>query len=470
MKYGIREICNVVFRAKSTIRIGTAIFKTGQPVFFMDSAKTSTLEGGATAVYATGGRGNVRLVTWEGEKTLTFTVEDALLSPISFAMLSGAGVVKGPGSGEKPYTQVHAHQTTSTTVGTAKNDDTKKIIDLSGVLLTNDRVCDSAPIFIMLTEMDGSLTGGTVAPSRVDVTGKIIELDSSVTVDAGTPVMVDYYVLKDAANVTELQIDAQNFGGQFYVEADTLFRAQIDGKDYPANITLPNVKIQSNWTFTMAASGDPSTFSFTMDAMPGYTYFDNSKKVLCVIQVIEEREDNPVMPDSVMKHTNEEDVMIETGTNAYVPEDSVPSGVNAAARAAHVIKLTNNNQRNISDVAYYAYVPGTAAGSGNLTDFFNKANATTAAELKLPYDYVQDNGTTWVTIINSVNASTATSGQKYYTYAPNGNTGYSMNTNYAIYKEGNFIQTDVPQADQKNWAASESPARDKYYIISENTK
>jgi hypothetical protein len=34
----------------------------------MDSAKTSTLEGKATTVYAEGGRGNSKLIAWEGEK------------------------------------------------------------------------------------------------------------------------------------------------------------------------------------------------------------------------------------------------------------------------------------------------------------------------------------------------------------------------------------------------------------------
>ena len=35
----------------------------------------------------------------------------------------------------------------------------------------------------------------------------------------------------------------------------------------------------------MAASGDPSTFDFTMDAFPGYTQFDHTKKV-CVTMAI----------------------------------------------------------------------------------------------------------------------------------------------------------------------------------------
>ena len=297
MKFGVREICNVVFRAKDAMKIGSASFKKGQPVLFMDSAKTSTLESAATSVYAQGGRGNTRLVTWEGEKTLTFTVEDALLSPVSFAMLSGAGVVKGASDGSG---KVHVHMTTTTTVGDAGK------VDLTGALATGDTICKTAPIFVMEVEKDdGSLTG-TIFEAEIGSDSKSLTITGETVPDAATPIMVDYYVLKDAAKVTELQIDAEKFAGYFYVEADTLFRAQKDGKDYPANITLPNVKIQSNWTFSMASTGDPSTFTFTMDAMPGYTYFDQTKKVLCVIQVIEDSSSSEADAVSVMGHVDGE--------------------------------------------------------------------------------------------------------------------------------------------------------------------
>ena len=302
MKFGVREICNVVFRAKDTMKIGSAMFQKGQPVLFMDSAKTSTLESAATSVYAQGGRGNTRLVTWEGEKTLTFTVEDALLSPISFAMLSGAGVVKGD---PKKNDEVHVHMTTTTTVG-----DSGKV-DLTNALGAEDKICKTAPIFVMGVEKDdGSLTG-KIYPSTIDETAKTLTITGEDIPAAATPIMVDYYVLKKAANVTELQIDAEKFAGYFYVEADTLFRAQKDGKDYPANITLPNVKIQSNWTFSMASTGDPSTFTFTMDAMPGYTYFDQTKKVLCVIQVVEDSNSSTADAVSVMGHVQGESLDYE---------------------------------------------------------------------------------------------------------------------------------------------------------------
>jgi len=37
----------------------------------------------------------------------------------------------------------------------------------------------------------------------------------------------------------------------------------------------------------MASSGDPSTFTFTMDAFPDYTRWDKTKKVYAAIQVLE---------------------------------------------------------------------------------------------------------------------------------------------------------------------------------------
>jgi hypothetical protein len=286
MKFGVREIANVVFRAKNPMKIGAVNFAQGQPVFYLDTAKTSTLEGSATTVYATGGRGNTRLIAWEGEKTLTFTVEDALLSPVSFAMLSGAGLVKAA-SGSSNI--VHFHQTTMATIAADGS------INLADALESTETICSTAPLYIMKIDNYGDLTGeiytdyivGTTTTTTL-TTGKYLAWNGTGTAPSSGTVMVDYYVKKNASAVSELQIDAEAFAGYYYVEADTLFRRQSDGKDLPANLTFPNVKIQSNFTFSMAATGDPSTFTFTMDAFPGYTYFDRTKKYLCAIQIVDD--------------------------------------------------------------------------------------------------------------------------------------------------------------------------------------
>ena len=159
----------------------------------------------------------------------------------------------------------------------------------------------------MVADEDGSLNGamlssGTVGEDGKKITGLTLPTDYTAPVNGNVNVFCDYYVLKKGNTVSELQIDAANFAGYYYVEASTLFRRQIDGKDLPAEITFPNVKIQSNFTFTMASTGDPSTFTFTMDAMPGYTYFDKTKKVLCVMQIVEEIGEGAADTNSVMDH------------------------------------------------------------------------------------------------------------------------------------------------------------------------
>ena len=328
MKFGVRECANIVFRAKTPTNIGKYQFKPGQPVLYIDTATTSSVEQATTTVYAQGGRGNVRLISWEGEKTLTFTVEDALLSPISLAMLSGADLFQGNETVQK----VHFH-TTSVATLTVDNSHAG-VIDLSGVLGAAEDICatNDAPIYVIITEGDGSLRGemvnGTVTVSKksgsnayqvINIADTKLEglqdwakssasvpIDANGYIGAGSyTVFVDYYLDKNATAVDELQIAADNFAGNYYVEADTLFRRKSDGVDMPANLTFPNVKIQSNLTFQLSGTGDPSTFTFTMDALPGYTYFDKSREVMCVIQVIEDQTNADKIIQPVMPHTDD---------------------------------------------------------------------------------------------------------------------------------------------------------------------
>ena len=106
MKFGIREICDVVLKAKAAQKIGNKIFYANEPVLYFDTLKSSSMEGASTTVYAQGGRGNTRLVAWEGERTVTFTMEDALISPEGFMILTGAGLIE---SGTE--TPIYQHMT-----------------------------------------------------------------------------------------------------------------------------------------------------------------------------------------------------------------------------------------------------------------------------------------------------------------------------------------------------------------------
>lgn len=217
------------------------------------------------------------------------------MSPISFAMLSGAGVVRGTGDDVEA---VNFHVTTRAIVGGGA-------IDLSNALSSTEVICDEpGTIFVIVTEEDGSVTG-ELLEATLNSDKKTLKVAEDNKLD-GTNVLVDYYVVRSTANTTELQIDAENFAGSYYVEADTLFRRQSDGMDLPAALTFPNAKIQSNFTFQMSSTGDPSTFSFVMDCMPGYTLFDKTKRVLGVMQVADDTTSSTKTTTTAFPHTDTE--------------------------------------------------------------------------------------------------------------------------------------------------------------------
>lgn len=472
MKFGIREICDVVLKAKSIMKIGNKVFYKDEPVLYFDSLKTSSMEGAATTVYAQGGRGNSRLIAWEGERTVTFTMEDALLSTESFSILSGADLLKYSASDgetikehviertnlieffpgyqkstafvngrnyytynsntheyipvESPsaadienyydtYTYSGFYYSTvrfntrypgsdnwdgwdsanatpdqycsgqsyngefyfldSTTgyyhiahpqiyqrtngkyywreegetgdpidrtyfrrdYGDERNTAGSNrlciyinqkpydpIVKKQAMFLDNyiyisrykNNECVTEPFLpwktnyseyvdvptlidskiyhkycLVLRNNNGTSAESTVRPYSVDFLQgfvKNIEEDNNkppkYVLDDDCTVLVDYYVERPSGY--KLNITPDKFGGNFYLEGSTLFRS-TDGQDLPAKIIIPNCKIQSNFTFNMASSGDPSTFTFTLDAFPDYTRFDKTKKVLAAIQILE---------------------------------------------------------------------------------------------------------------------------------------------------------------------------------------
>jgi hypothetical protein len=292
MKFGVREICDVVLKAKANQKIGNKLFYRNEPVLYFDTLKTSSMEGAATTVYAQGGKGNARLLAWEGERTLTFTMEDALISPAGFAILSGAGLIN---ASEDASIKVHTTQEKSVGkdaeitldkvpyVGTTKENNTGE--DWIYVMkLDHNGNPETEPYIYTLKDSSTTTIVPATSATRTNYDTKAtVGYEVTTALAEGDRVLVDYYY-EEKSHGMQIDITPDKFGGYYYLEASTLFRDQ-DGTDLPAEFIIPKCKIQSNFTFTMASSGDPSTFTFTIDAFPDYTRFSD-EKVLAQIQVI----------------------------------------------------------------------------------------------------------------------------------------------------------------------------------------
>ncbi len=350
MKFGVREICDVVLRAKAAQKIGNKVFYKNEPVIYFDSLKTSSLEGQSTTVYAQGGRGNARLIGWDGERTVTFTMEDALISPIGISILTGAGLIeattdntlkmhtteiveakditytasttttpgnvkiklthlpfipgmsRGTGDNANKYS---APSSSTGLTGTEKyNFEQRTAQDYIYVMILNGDEPDSEPYIpselqINVVKDDETFSGSTelyeIVINARDTSPLVQNGETIVRTNDISPfdkgehpelrVLVDYYV-EHKTGAYQVDISPESFGCNFYLEASTLFR-DTNGVDMPAEFIIPNCKVQSNFTFSMASSGDPSTFTFTMDAFPDYTRWNSKKKVLAAIQVLD---------------------------------------------------------------------------------------------------------------------------------------------------------------------------------------
>ena len=317
MKFGVRECCDVVLRAKARQQIGNKVFYKNEPVIYFDTLTTSSLEGSATTVYAQGGRGNSRLMSWDGERTVTFTMEDALISAEGLMILSGAGLFDA--SAETPVIQ-HVTETISKDSANIKfgayadstfteSDSSFSAIEITlskSAYMPADKQDNLAYVMFM---RDGDIISEPYIPVHGGEAQEKIYLVAShdcypdgtenknnpeykatlPAKEAFDAVLVDFYH-KHTSAAKQIEITPDKFGGSFYLEASTLFR-DTNGVDYPAEFVIPSCRIQSNFTFTMASTGDPSTFTFTMDAFPDYTRWDKSKKVLAAIQIIEATDD-----------------------------------------------------------------------------------------------------------------------------------------------------------------------------------
>lgn len=95
-RFGIKEVADVTFYK---IKKGTDGAATkGEPVLKLDTLKVSTIEFTAEQSEARGGKGNPPLIIWDYGREINVTLEDALLSMESLALMFEGDVTNADGT------------------------------------------------------------------------------------------------------------------------------------------------------------------------------------------------------------------------------------------------------------------------------------------------------------------------------------------------------------------------------------
>ena len=230
-RYGIKEVADVTFYKLDDNG------KPQEPVLYLDTLKVSTIEQTAENTSARGGKGNPELILWDYGKEITVTLEDALFSAKSMAVMFGSVNREG---------DVVIDSSTSNLRKTVPISD----VIFSGTSVTIDVAGNQVPIsagtFYDEQGSETTLTSETTAPPE---SAKYFTFDLPI------------------AEAQVITISAETFPGTYYITGDTYARRESNGEDEFFQFIIPKAKVLSEVTLTMEAEGDPSTFSMNVKVL-----------------------------------------------------------------------------------------------------------------------------------------------------------------------------------------------------------
>ena len=252
-KYGIKEVADVMFYELDSKGAPSA------PALYLDSLKVSTIEQSAETVDATGGKSNVKLLTWDTNKELTLTLEDALFSAKSLGIMFGGTITDNTTKGQEVLKTIYFNKFkpvngTNTRVSFQLKDSTF-YIDIDKVAwfkyVTTDGKAESTPITINKGATYSALEAQNPLWGTFDLLDATTS-DNKAAVQDGM----------------EIDITAEFGDNTYYITGDTYARNYESGKDEYLQFIVPKGKVSAeDVSLTMEADGDPATFSMTVNCL-----------------------------------------------------------------------------------------------------------------------------------------------------------------------------------------------------------
>lgn len=234
-RYGIKEVADVTF-----YELDSTTGQPTNPALYLDTLKVSTIEQSGEEAEATGGKGNAPLIIWDYGKEITVTLEDALFSAKSMAIMFGNGRVKSY-SGDNAFI-MKTEQFMATEAAAT--------LPVAGT--------SSAGWSHQYEGPDGRMYA-KVNPKFYDQYG-----DPVTKLEKNTKYFCTFDIKVEGSVI---EISANSFPGTYYVTGDTYARSETSGADEFFQFIIPKAKVQSENTLTMEAEGDPSVFNMNLRVM-----------------------------------------------------------------------------------------------------------------------------------------------------------------------------------------------------------
>ena len=262
-KYAIKEVADVMFYELDSKGAPSA------PVLYLDTLKTSTLSQSSEVVDARGGKGNVKILSWDTNKELTIEMEDAVYSAKSLGIMFG-GKMRVTGDKQEVLKTLRYSKEA---VRLVSNDylnfeigDNKLYINKNLVTAFSYQKTDGTEVADPVPMAPGTVdwTSGDDSSSHKQKIEFITFDLLDCTSQAGDRAQLGGVVNKGVT----IDIGAEFNSNTYYITGDTYARNVASGKDEFLQFIIPKGKVSAeDVSLTMEADGDPATFSMTVQCL-----------------------------------------------------------------------------------------------------------------------------------------------------------------------------------------------------------
>lgn len=229
-------------------------FSTGKPFMHMDYANTSSQENSADAVYATGGDGAPRRVSFFGNKQSTLTFETQIFTLKHLAMFAGRDIEKG--------------------IRNIFRREVVPVRDVGGALTITLEKTPLDLTSMTVYKFENGVVTEEIVPAEIKT--KDVELTTG-TVVAGDEVEV-FYQFATATEAQRLSFTSGDFPKYIKIIGDTVYADEIAGDMVSGQLTYYKARLQPNFTLNFSPTGDPTSLSMVFDIFPQKVLVEGSYK------------------------------------------------------------------------------------------------------------------------------------------------------------------------------------------------
>ena len=248
---------NTKFGAKEVMEVTLYDMENGKPIIYFDTLQTSAIDVTSSKVYAKGGRGNSKLITWEVDKEAKVSFSDALISPKSLELVSGIATKTGT---QTVYMRQATEYDTTGTSPVDKGELYPLTATAAGVInLAYEPKEGATSILVYEAEDD---CGTAIDMTSATLTGKTLTVAA-----AKSKKVVVYYTFESSADTDTYIIDSAHFSGTYRMVGNTVLRNRDTGKDESFQVVIPNLKWSSDLKLDFKSEGDPSPAAFECEIM-----------------------------------------------------------------------------------------------------------------------------------------------------------------------------------------------------------